>query len=478
MSSEINAIKKKMATTNWPKFVMNLSVKGIHGLDGKQINFKFPLCALVGENGTCKSTILKTLACAYKNKKDKTFFPSDFFPDTAWDRLKNVVLKYQIRIGDEIKTHSITKPTERWRGLERPENRVYWLDLNRMQPIESLIGASKLSNKKIKEISTKDLTPESISKLSEVMGRDYLGCRYVTTSANDTKEVGLLKLNFGEMSKFHQGTGESIVSDIISLIENIPDYSLVIIDEIESSLHPKSQRRLIKQLLKLIRVKMLQIVFSTHSPYILSEVPPESRVLLTRINDGIEIVYAPSVEFCLSQIDDKMHSELDVLVEDEISKILLSEIIRFVCPRLLERISILPVGSADIIEVLMKLQNSGKCPYNLLGFVDADQTNLKDSLKLPGNFSPEKQIILDLYKSDVKKRLSNFFLISEPELIKLLEDVKVISNSHEWLAKMSDKLNVDCNTLWSYLSRIWAIECFGKEEAQKLVEIIHNRLEI
>jgi len=477
MSLEVNEIKKKMATTNWPRFVMGLSIKGIHGLEGNQIDFKFPVCALVGENGTCKSTILKTLACAYKNNDNKshTFYPSDFFPDTAWDKLKDVILKYQIRMGNEIKTHSITKPTERWRGLERPENRVYWIDLNRMQPIESLIGASKLSNKKIKEIQTKELSIDSLSKISEVMGRDYLGCRYVTTSANDAKEVGLLKLNFGEMSKFHQGTGESIISDFIFLIENIPDYSLVIIDEIESSLHPKAQRRVIRELLKLARIKMLQVVFSTHSPYILKEIPPESRILLTRTNEGVEIVYAPSVEFCLSQIDDKMHSELDILVEDEISKVLLSEIIRYLSPKILERVSILPVGSAEIIEVLMNLQNSGRSPYNLLGFVDGDQNN-REALKIPGNFNPEKQIILDLYNRGLVDKLSNIFSLPEPEMNKLFEDIKVISNSHNWLVKMSEKLNMDSRTLWSYLVRIWVMNCLKKEEAQKSLDAIIKRL--
>ena len=476
MTSEINEIKKKLASTNWPRFVMSLSISGVHGMEGQQVEFKFPVCAIVGENGTCKSTILKTLACAYTNTDEKgtTFFPSDFFLDTAWDKLKEVIIKYQIRMGTEFKTH-IIKKTKRWRGLERPENRVYWIDLNRIQPIDSIIGASKLANKKIKEITSRDLSPESIINISEVMGREYTGGRFVKTSADNTKEVGLLKLHFGEMSQFHQGTGESIISNLISLIENIPDYSLVIIDEIESSLHPKAQRRLIKQLLKLARVKMLQIVFSTHSPYILSEIPPESRILLTRLKEGIEIVYAPSVEFCLSQIDDEMHSELHILVEDKEAKTLISEIIRMFSSKTLSRVNVLEVGSADIIEILMRLQDSGKSPYNLLGFVDADQSNVKHAFKLPGKLSPERQIITDLNKPELMKKLSEIFNISEVEIQKIFESVITIKDHHEWVDRMAEQLNASPQNLWTYLVNIWIRNCLSKKEAELVIEIINKR---
>ncbi len=253
-SPEIGKIKSKMLSQGWPRMILSLTIDGLHGLSNKQIEFKFPVCAIVGENGTCKSTILKAMACAYKGEEKEGPFPSELFPDTNWDKITKIAFQYQTRLGTKIESYSVTRPTKRWRGLpDRPKNKVYYLDLGRTQPIDSIIGASKIANKKIKETQSREIKKESVEIISEIMGRDYQNARYALTSASTDFEVGLLKLPFGEMSQFHQGTGEVIISDLVSAIERIPEYSLLIIDELESSLHPKAQRRLIRELLRVAR---------------------------------------------------------------------------------------------------------------------------------------------------------------------------------------------------------------------------------
>jgi len=478
--SEIQRIKNKMITQGWPKMINNVVIKEIHGLDNHQINFNFPICGIVGENGTCKSTVLKTLAVAYTDKtREASFLPSKFFPDTSWETVSDVKITYQIKQGDEIITKSISKPTSRWRGLpERPENNVYYFDLNRIQPIESLIGSSKFLNKKIEEIKSRDMGVESMEKLSSVMERDYSSGRYATTSASDSFEVGLLKLGFGEVSQFHQGSGESNMLDFLATIENIPDYSLVIIDEIESSLHPKAQRRLIRELLKLTRQKTLQIVISTHSPYVLSELPPESRILLTRTKEGIDVMYAPSIELCLSRIDEGLHTEIDIVTEDEKSKVLLREIIRKVSPSTIQRSRFLSVGAAENVEKLSQLANEKKIPYHLIGFVDADQ-NPKYAKCLPGAHCPERQVFLDIRKSENSlKILSILFGTDEKSLSHEIDNILLDKNHRNWIDQLAEKQGLEHDTIWTYMCSVWARECVQKEEAERVVGEINKQLEI
>ena len=71
------------------------------------------------------------------------------------------------------------------------------------------------------------------------------------------EKIGLLTKSYGEISQFHQGAGEDSILDTFKLLQDIPNQSLLVIDEVENSLHPQAQRRFVKCLLKLSRVKKI-----------------------------------------------------------------------------------------------------------------------------------------------------------------------------------------------------------------------------
>lgn len=66
----------------------------------------------------------------------------------------------------------------------------------------------------------------------------------------------MISIESGEYSGFHQGAGEAALADLIAL--DIPKSSLVLIDDIETSLHPKAQRRLIIDLAQICRLQQVQ----------------------------------------------------------------------------------------------------------------------------------------------------------------------------------------------------------------------------
>jgi predicted ATPase len=64
--------------------------------------------------------------------------------------------------------------------------------------------------------------------------------------------------------------------------------SLVLIDDIETALHPKAQRELVVQLRKLLDLRPeLQILFTTHSVYMVDELTPEEIWVLAVDAEGI-----------------------------------------------------------------------------------------------------------------------------------------------------------------------------------------------
>ncbi len=122
--AEINKIRKQHIARQWPKFLESISPKflesisidGLRGWQGQTISFDFSVCALVGENGTGKSTFLRAALCAYENQVEGSkFYPSVFFIDTYWDKITDVTLRYNLRQGNQTDSFQFTKKTNRWR---------------------------------------------------------------------------------------------------------------------------------------------------------------------------------------------------------------------------------------------------------------------------------------------------------------------------------------------------------------------------
>ena len=241
------------------------------------------------------------------------------------------MIEYIIQEGTNTK-ESHWKKTNDWGYTPRkkPERRVFFLDISRTLPLDATAGYAKIAKQGVNENQGHiTLNEDSIKGLSYVLGREYMAARFASTNIDPNKEVGILTNSFGDVSQFHQGAGEDATLDLFKLLQTIPDQSLLIIDEVEASLHPAAQRRLIKHLLKLARIKKLQIILSTHSAYVLDEIPLEGRIMLIQLQNQKEILYSVSTKFALSSIDDISHPELFIFFEDDVSEIVVKEIIKF-----------------------------------------------------------------------------------------------------------------------------------------------------
>src|SRR5262245_44504013 len=81
---------KWQQNTGWPKRLEWIEIDGLRGWAGQRISFGFPIMAIVGENGSGKSTILQCAASTYRptgNRTDEVWFASDFFPKTILEAL-------------------------------------------------------------------------------------------------------------------------------------------------------------------------------------------------------------------------------------------------------------------------------------------------------------------------------------------------------------------------------------------------------
>lgn len=477
MHPEAHEIRKKLTTAPWPKFLNSMTISGFRGWTGQEIRFQFPVCVIAGENGTGKSTILKAAAAAYSHPTDprKTFHPGIFFRDTAWEKLSSASITYKVQEGGKDREYSIRKPAQRWRpSTPRPKRIVIWQDIARTLPLEATAGYVNLARSTAREVSTQELDPTITMFYSSIMGRVYDSARLATSSIDASRPVGVVCVSGQEFSQFHQGAGEDATFDLLAILQNVPDTALIIIDELEASLHPRSQRRLVHFLLWLARTKHIQVIVSTHSTYVLEEVPLESRIFLSRGSAGTEVLYGITPELALNRMDDIDRPDIYLFAEDDESVEVTLCLVR---QRLdATRVKCIPVGPENVVAVLGRLGGKAQLPVKAIGVRDADTPASDGCIRLPGDDAPERQLVEDILRMAIPQ-LSARLAMDEQDVRDALSNAKSMIDHHEWPYAAARTLGHTKEYLWSTMCLVWVQNCVSPSDVDRFTADVKRRLE-
>jgi predicted ATPase len=476
VSEEIRRLDKKWrGGTAWPRRLEWVAPDGLRGWQGFRIRFSFPIVGIVGENGSGKSTILQAAACAYQGENgSRTWYPTEFFPITAWDHSrKNVSIAYGYMQGDEHKDGAVRKLTTRWLNqTERPKRRVEYIDLNRIQPVGARVGYARIAKTKHVEKSSTMFQVAEVERLSSVMGRTYDSARMALSNIDDGREVPVIARSGYEYSGFHQGSGEITVAELIR--KGVPKYCLLLIDDIESSLHPRSQRRLIRDLAEQCRIQEAQVILTTHSPYVLEELPVEARMYILEGHGHKSVVAGISPQFAMTKMDDDIHPECDLYVEDSAAQIMLEEILTKHNPDAFVRCDIVPYGGTNVGHSLGQMVNEGKFKRPTRVFIDGDSAPGIGCIPLPGGDAPEQVVFKTLRSKawgDLWTRIGRD--------ISLVEDAcssaMTLGDHHDWVRIAANKLRCGGEPLWRAMCAEWAMG-FPAHEAQKVITPVLDAL--
>lgn len=296
-----------------------------------RINFEFPLTVIVGQNGCGKSSLLHAIYgmpqryTPYKFWFDTKVDPIQYYNDekkrhsfwyqyTQNEKLHQVV-KARIKRGNDPNYWETSRPLS-WAGMsvqERHspiEKNVIYLDFREeLSAFDKYFYFGNLSNTKArnkqeyirrkasylyKALSNKDyiaksphrkdlnkpvkhLSTTELEAISYILGRNYTDALSVFHSffRNEGYSV-LFKTQFAKYSEAFAGSGEMAVVRLVQEVINATNYSLIILDEPEVSLHPGAQERLTNFLLEQIKLKKHQIVVTSHSPSIIKHLPKEA----------------------------------------------------------------------------------------------------------------------------------------------------------------------------------------------------------
>lgn len=475
LSNEIRRLDKKWSSgTGWPKRLEWIEILGLRGWAKQRVEFSFPIIAIVGENGSGKSTILQSCACVYRseNKKD-THYPSEFFPDTAWESVQGVTIKYGYSEGTQHKDGSLRKPTTRWLGHdERPERQVEYIDLSRIQPVSARVGYAKIAKTRHKEASAKPFDEQQVQRFSAVMGKSYDAARMALTNIDKKREIPVLGKMGASYSGFHQGSGETTIAELLQA--DLPKYGIVLIDEIESSLHPRAQRRLIRDLAERCRDREVQIILTTHSPYILEELPQKARLYILESENTREIVTGISPQFAMTKMDDEIYPECDLYVEDHPAKIMLEELLSYHGKDVFSRCSIIPYGAASVGHALGQMVSAKRFLRPTRVFLDGDNAEAPGCILLPGGDAPERVV----FKFLEEKRWGDLWSRIQRDISEVTDcctNAMTLGDHHEWVKTAASRLICSRDVLWQAMCAEWAKD-LPEHEATKIINPIRDAL--
>lgn len=482
LSKEVRRLERSWQNeTAWPKRLDWIEIDGLRGWEGQRIRFPFPIVAISGENGSGKSTIIQACAAVYQKrhssgsvKQKGTKYASDFFPKTYWDAISDAVIKFGYSEGGDSKDGSIRKPTERWKGnVERPIRPVEFFDLSRIVPIGGRVGYAKIAKSSHTEASALKFDDARLARLSNILGHKYKQAKMAIADIDLERPIPVLERVNASYSGYHQGQGETTIAELIQA--DLPKYGLILIDEIESSLHPRAQRRLIRDLATVCRERELQIILTTHSPYILEELPKDARLQIFEQDGTRQAMIGVSPEFALSRMDDINHPECELYVEDSIAKTLLTEMLSQRDRDLASRMLVTSFGAASVGYQLGQMVAAKRFPRPVGVFLDGDCADGDGCCILPGEDAPERVI----FEALEQKNWGDLW-------IKLLRDTSIVSDAcgsslaltdhHDWVREAAKRLMVGGDILWHAMCAEWVEKCLSDQEFSRIKHYIEDRL--
>lgn len=214
-------------------------------------------------------------------------------------------------------------------------------------------GASRVENIPI------SLSEEEVKWVSYILGRKYkkitvLYHSFFGLPGSTVKvevENGDNVVNSTKYSEAYAGSGEYAVIMMVHHIYVAKEKSLILMDEPENSLHPESQRRLMKYILHTALNKKIQFIISSHSQYMSEGMPDESRVMLYLDKNGsveIESKVGHSEAFMgIGGISEEVFGRINIQTEDELAGLIVKEAIYKLAGRKVENYIFNTFGSCN-----------------------------------------------------------------------------------------------------------------------------------
>jgi predicted ATPase len=384
----INQIIRIKSSGQFRKYINFIQFPFYRNIEiNSRISFDFPLTVFIGQNGCGKSSCLHAMFGAPRNHTPYSFWfdtqvdPIEYYDDkkrrhSFWygfldeENINREVVKARIRRNDDPNYWETSRPLA-WAGMQTREDQrrdqpiiksVVYIDFraelsafdkffyfgntnnlqsrNKQEFIRRKSGTlRKLLSEETVVINTRagaannpihHLSDQELRWVSFILGREYISGEYLEHRLyrNDGYSV-VFRTNFGNYTEAFAGSGEVAVVRMVMKVLAAQEYSLILLDEPEVSLHPGAQNRLKLFLLEQIKIKKHQVVITSHSPSIVHGLPKEAiKVFHQNPRNGRFLIKENlTPEEAFYHIEFPIDDRKNIIVEDVLAKEIISSVL-------------------------------------------------------------------------------------------------------------------------------------------------------
>lgn len=461
--------------------LLSLKYQRLLCLSDDEITIPKGICAIVGGNGVGKSALLAAISELLANSEQ-------FHGVGHKVRLKNSELEAKVVDSGTPKDLAARDDDQGMRqsGAARFESRFHWLESSYIVNLtQRKLSEDSAFHELLEPLQPTVLDEQQLNLLWYVLGKKIDSCLIYEISEYEDLDTFpyFVVESFGQQyGSEGMGFGELSLLSILWKLKSIEKNSILVLEEPETHVSPRSQRALMDVIAKTCDESGLSVILTTHSPSIIANLPQSNLVLLAKDDGRTKVAVGANK----TQINDLLGAislrRGLVLVEDRAAVQFLVSVMREINIELLMQVEVVDAGSASNIDSALKsVPKASKEWLTILGVYDGDMRGvIKDKgfnwryLFLPGNFCPEEMLRENLLSMTEGVRLLSAEVRREIGYVRAaLESVDGL-DVHDWFTQLPNRLGCDHSHLMSALVRLWLSENQGA--ANELVANIEQQM--
>lgn len=430
-------------------------------LEGKEVT------GIFGPNGYGKSTILHSLLCLYQSQKGSIDhrFSEYFKTDNVFNYTGS---KIEMFYEFEDDTHTtqrrsrlFNKKSDHWirSYSDRPARPVYFIG------IDSCVPSIEIEKDKRQKINTVKDTAVVITKkanilqdASFIMNRQYTDAYFSKSSRKGSQYLTYELAGGLKYKSLSMGAGEQRLFKILSKVYEVPQFSLIIIDEIDLTLHTDALNKMMEVLVRVAHDRHLQIVFTSHREELTKRKDINIRHIFQTATKTMCL--HESTPECLDRMTGVAQRTLDVFVEDDLAETIISKCLQQ--KNVNKRAVIHKFGAAfNAFVVATGFHINGTLDDKTLVVIDGDRYETDDKKreqikKVYTGDEPDKaakreevlshitQLVLPVGKTPeeyIWEVLNNS--ADDNEIIRSAKSIHAVADKHSYVDRIIDDLGID-----------------------------------